>query len=199
PHIDARTMEIHHDKHHAAYVSNLNKAVAEFPELGQKPVEDLLRELNTVPAKIRTAVRNHGGGHYNHTLFWQVMKKEGGGEPKGELAQAIDQGFGSFSGFKDKFTETATKVFGSGWAWLAGSPDGKLLISSTPNQDLPVFLPPEEAEVFARRYGLKPGEAKSMSVPVPDIDVWEHAYYLRYQNRRPEYIAAWFSVINWDL
>src|SRR5882724_9253157 len=118
PHIDARTMEIHHDKHHAAYVTNLNKAVAEFPDLGKKPVEDLLKDLNTVPEKIRTAVRNQGGGHYNHTLFWQMMKKGGGGGPKGELAGAIDKAFGSFSGFKDKLTESATKVFGSGWAWL---------------------------------------------------------------------------------
>src|SRR5436305_11597111 len=119
PHIDARTMEIHHDKHHAAYVTNLNKAVAEFPELGKKSVEDLLKSLDGVPEKIRTAVRNQGGGHYNHTLFWQMMKKDGGGEPKGELAGAIDTAFGSFSTFKEKFTEAATKVFGSGWAWLS--------------------------------------------------------------------------------
>jgi len=201
PYIDARTMEIHHDKHHAAYVTNLNKAVAEFPDLANKKVEDLVKDLNAVPEKIRTAVRNQGGGHYNHTLFWQVMKKGGGGEPTGELAQAIDKGFGSFSGFKDKFTETATKVFGSGWAWLARSPDGILSIMSAPNQDSPLFLPPEEAERFARRYGLKPGEGqgpKSMSVPLLGLDVWEHAYYLKYQNRRPEYIAAWFNVINWD-
>src|SRR6266576_1615661 len=118
PHIDARTMEIHHDKHHAAYVANLNKAVAEFPDIAKKPVEDLLKDLNAVPEKIRTAVRNQGGGHYNHSLFWLTMKKNGGGEPRGELAGAIDKAFGNFSGFKEKLTEAATKVFGSGWAWL---------------------------------------------------------------------------------
>jgi len=175
PHIDARTMEIHHDKHHAAYVTNLNKAVAEFPDLGKKPVEDLLKDLNAVPEKIRMAVRNQGGGHYNHTLFWQMMKK-GGGEPKGELAKAIERSFGGYSGFKDKFTEAATKTFGSGWAWLIM--DGKdVKIESAPNQDTPL---------------------SSGKQPLLGIDVWEHAYYLKYQNRRPEYIAAWFNVINWD-
>ncbi len=176
PHIDARTMEIHHDKHHAAYVTNLNKAVAEFPDLGKKPVEDLLKDLNAVPEKIRMAVRNQGGGHYNHTLFWQMMKKDGGGEPKGELAKAIERSFGGYSGFKDKFTEAATKTFGSGWAWLIM--DGKdVKIESAPNQDTPL---------------------SSGKQPLLGIDVWEHAYYLKYQNRRPEYIAAWFNVINWD-
>ena len=176
PHIDARTMEIHHDKHHAAYVTNLNKAIAEAPELGQKPVEELLKNLNAVPEKIRTAVRNQGGGHFNHTLFWQMMKKGGGGEPKGELASAVDKSFGSFSGFKDKFTEAATKVFGSGWAWVVLE-GGNLKIESSPNQDSPV------------------SQGKQ---PLLGIDVWEHAYYLKYQNRRPEYIAAWYNVINWD-
>ena len=176
PHIDARTMEIHHDKHHAAYVSNLNKAVADYPELGRKQVEDLLKELNTVPEKIRTAVRNQGGGHFNHTLFWQMMTKGGGGEPKGELAAAIDKSFGNFSGFKDKLTDTATKVFGSGWAWLVMQ-GGELKIEPAPNQDNPV------------------SQARQ---PLLGIDVWEHAYYLKYQNRRPEYIAAWFKVISWD-
>jgi len=176
PYIDARTMEIHHDKHHGAYVTNLNKAVAEFPDLGSKKVEDLVKDLNAVPEKIRTAVRNQGGGHYNHTLFWQMMKKGGGGGPKGELAGAIDKAFGSFSGFKDKLTETATKVFGSGWAWLVMDGSG-LKIEPTPNQDTP----------------LSQGKQ-----PLLGIDVWEHAYYLKYQNRRPEYIAAWFNVINWD-
>src|SRR5258706_10900788 len=176
PHIDARTMEIHHDKHHATYVANLNKAVADSPELGKKSVEDLLKNLNTLPEKVRTAVRNQGGGHYNHTLFWQMMKKNGGGQPKGELAAAIDRSFASFSGFKDKLTETATKVFGSGWAWLLM--DGKeLKIESAPNQDAPISQGKE---------------------PLLGIDVWEHAYYLKYQNRRPEYIAAWFNVVNWD-
>ena len=176
PHIDVRTMEIHHDKHHAAYVTNLNKAVADFPDLGKKPVEDLLKDLNSVPEKIRTAVRNQGGGHYNHTLFWQMMKKGGGGEPKGELAKAMEKSFGGYSGFKDKFTEAATKTFGSGWAWLVM--DGKdVKIESAPNQDTPL---------------------SSGKQPLLGIDVWEHAYYLKYQNRRPEYIAAWFNVINWD-
>jgi len=176
PHIDARTMEIHHDKHHAAYVTNLNKAVAEFPEVAKKPVEDLLKDLNAVPEKIRTAVRNQGGGHYNHSLFWQMMKKGGGGEPKGDLAKAIEKSFGGYSGFKEKFAEAATKTFGSGWAWLVM--DGRdVKIESAPNQDTP----------------LSQGKH-----PLLGVDVWEHAYYLKYQNRRPEYIAAWFNVINWD-
>ena len=178
PHIDARTMEIHHDKHHAAYVTNLNKALAEVTHLGNKPVEELLKGLNALPEKVRTAVRNNGGGHYNHTLFWQMMKKDGGAEPKGDLAGAIDKAFGSFSGFKEKFTEAATKVFGSGWAWLVSSTGGPLSITSTPNQDTTL--------------------SNSMSLPLLGLDVWEHAYYLKYQNRRPEYIAAWFKVINWD-
>jgi len=176
PHIDARTMEIHHDKHHAAYVTNLNKAVAEFPDLGKKSVEDLLKDLNAVPEKVRAAVRNQGGGHYNHTLFWLLMKKGGGGEPKGELGKALGESFGNFLGFKEKFSETATKVFGSGWAWLVI--DGKeLKLEPGPNQDSPITQGKE---------------------PLLGIDVWEHAYYLKYQNRRPDYIAAWFNVINWD-
>ena len=179
PHIDAKTMEIHHDKHHATYVANLNKAVAEFPDLARKPMEDILKDLNAVPEKIRTAVRNQGGGHFNHTLFWRMMKKGGGGEPKGELTAAIDKSFGSFSGFKDKFTEAATKVFGSGWTWLVSGPDKTLSIETSPNQDSPFMGPAHH-------------------VPILGIDVWEHAYYLKYQNRRPEYIAAWFNVINWD-
>jgi Fe-Mn family superoxide dismutase len=176
PHIDARTMEIHHDKHHGTYVTNLNKAVADAPELAKKSIEDILKHLGDVPEKVRAAVRNSGGGHYNHTLFWQMMKKGGGGEPKGELAKAIDKSFNNYAGFKEKLTEAATKVFGSGWAWLVM--DGKQLkIESSPNQDTP----------------LSQGK-----VPLLGIDVWEHAYYLKYQNRRPEYIAAWFNVINWD-
>jgi Fe-Mn family superoxide dismutase len=176
PHIDAKTMEIHHDKHHAAYVTNLNKALADSPELGKKSVEDLLRDVNSMPEKLRTAVRNQGGGHYNHSLFWQMMKKDGGDQPKGDLAKAIDGGFGSFAAFKDKFTEAATKQFGSGWTWLVM--DGKALkIESAPNQDSPI------------------SQGKELLL---GIDVWEHAYYLKYQNRRPEYIAAWFNVVNWD-
>jgi Fe-Mn family superoxide dismutase len=176
PEIDALTMQIHHDKHHATYVANLNKAVAQFPELGMKTVEDLLKDLNAVPEKVRTAVRNQGGGHCNHSLFWQMMNKNAGGEPSGELAKAIDKNFGSFSAFKDQFTKAAVGQFGSGWAWLV-SDGGDLKIQSTANQDSPL------------------GEGKQ---PLLGVDVWEHAYYLKYQNRRPEYVAAWFKVINWD-
>jgi Fe-Mn family superoxide dismutase len=177
PHIDARTMEIHHDKHHAAYVTNLNKAVAGHADLSAKPVEELLRDLNQVPETIRTAVRNQGGGHANHTLFWTVMKKGGGGMPKGELAKAIDGKFSSFDGFKEQFTKAATTVFGSGWAWLTVSKDGGLGVESLPNQDSP----------------LSQGKT-----PILGLDVWEHAYYLKYQNKRPEYIAAFYNVIDWD-
>jgi superoxide dismutase, Fe-Mn family len=194
PHIDARTMEIHHDKHHAAYVTNLNKALAEHSELGGKSIEELLKSLNKLPEKIRTAVRNHGGGHYNHTIFWQMMKKNGGGEPKGELVAALDKAFGSFSGFKEKFTETSTKVFGSGWAWLVANQGGVLSITSTPNQDSTLSGSPD---AFRQRYGLESLTPMS-GTPLLGLDLWEHAYYLKYQNRRPEYIAAWFNVINWD-
>jgi Fe-Mn family superoxide dismutase len=175
PYLDARTMEIHHDKHHAAYVANLNKALAEYPALAQQPVEELLRRLDSVPEKIRGAVRNHGGGHYNHSLFWQMLKKDGGA-PRGELMAALEKSFGGMTGFKEKFGEAAAKVFGSGWAWL--TLDGKeLKIESSPNQDTPV----------------------SQGRPVVlALDVWEHAYYLKYQNRRLEYIDAWFKVVNWD-
>lgn len=175
PFIDARTMELHHDKHQGAYVANLNKAVADYPDLGKMPVEDLLKDLNAVPEKIRVAVRNQGGGHYNHSLFWQMMKKNGGA-PKAGLAQAIDKNFGSLSAFKDKLGEAATKVFGSGWAWLVLN--GKELeIEASANQDTPL----------------------SQGKPVLlGIDVWEHAYYLKYQNRRLEYINAWLKIINWD-
>ncbi|HUD45197.1 MAG TPA: superoxide dismutase [Candidatus Baltobacteraceae bacterium] len=176
PHIDAQTMQIHHDKHHAAYVANLNKAVAEYPDLGQKPVEDLLKDLGAIPEKIRTAVRNQGGGHYNHSMFWQMMTKNAGGEPSGELSKAIDKAFGSFAAFKTQFTKAAVGQFGSGWAWLV-SDGGNLKITSSGNQDSPV------------------SEGKQ---PLLGVDVWEHAYYLKYQNRRPEYVAAWFNVINWD-
>jgi len=176
PHIDARTMEIHHDKHHAAYVANLNKAVADYPELGKRSIEDLMKDLNDVPEKIRTAVRNQGGGHYNHSLFWQMMKKDGGGEPTGDLAKAIAASFGSFGAFKDSLSKAALGQFGSGWAWLVF--DGKQLkIEPTANQDTP----------------LSAGHA-----PLLGIDVWEHAYYLKYQNKRADYITAWFNVVNWD-
>ena len=176
PYIDARTMEIHHDKHHAAYVANLNRAVAEFPELGAMSVEDLLKDLKAIPEKIRTAVRNHGGGHFNHSLFWQMLKIDGG-EPKGALATAIAERFGSFNGFKDEWTKAAVGQFGSGWAWLVVDTNKQLNIEPTPNQDSPI---------------------SSLRQPLLGIDVWEHAYYLKYQNRRPEYVAAFFHVINWD-
>jgi superoxide dismutase, Fe-Mn family len=176
PHLDARTMEIHHDKHHAAYVVNLNKAVGGQRDLANQDVAALLEHLDSVPENIRAAVRNNGGGHYNHSLFWQMMKKNGGGEPKGDLAKAIDQAFGSFDAFTDAFTKAALGQFGSGWAWLAR--DGKVLkIESTPNQDSPV---------------------SQSRQPLLGLDVWEHAYYLKYQNRRADYIAAWWKVVNWD-
>ena len=177
PHIDALTMQIHHDKHHGAYVANLNKAAAEFPDLGKKPVEALLKDLNAVPEKIRATVRNNGGGHYNHTLFWQMMSKAGGGQPSGKLLQALERRFGSFAGFKDELTKSALSQFGSGWAWLVLESDKRLGVESTPNQDSP----------FSHD-----------KLPLLGIDVWEHAYYLKYQNRRPEYVAAFFNVINWD-
>ena len=176
PHIDARTMEIHHGKHHQTYVTNLNKAIDGHVELEQKSIEDLIRNLNAVPEAIRTAVRNNGGGHANHSLFWQTLKKHGGGEPKDDLARAIEKQFGSFKSFKEEFTAAAVKVFGSGWAWL--TVDGKdLRVESSPNQDSP----------------LSQGRT-----PVLGLDVWEHAYYLKYQNRRPDYIGAFYNVINWD-
>ncbi len=199
PHIDARTMEIHHDKHHAAYVANLNKAVADYPDVGKKFVEELVANLNTVPEKIRITVRNNGGGHYNHSLFWQMMKKNGGGEPTGELAKVITKSFGSFANFRSKFTEAATKVFGSGWVWLAAAGPDSAWIETTPNQDSPIIpspLPPE-AQAFMKDFNIaSPGV--SAKFPLLSLDVWEHAYYLKYQNKRADYIAAWWNVVNWD-
>ena len=176
PYIDKMTMEIHHDKHHGAYVTNLNKALEGQAELAGLPIEQLLSKLDSVPENIRTAVRNNGGGHMNHSMFWKIMKKGGGGEPKGELAAAIKSVFGSFADFKTKFNQAATTRFGSGWAWLYFK-DGKLTLESLPNPDSPIMT------------GGK---------PVMGLDVWEHAYYLKYQNRRPEYIEAWWNVVNWD-
>jgi superoxide dismutase, Fe-Mn family len=176
PYIDARTMEIHHDKHHGAYVTNLNKALEGHADLQAKSVDDLLKHLDSIPEKIRTAVRNNAGGHWNHTLFWTQLKKGGGGEPKGDLAAAIKSAFGSFAGFQEKFTAAALGRFGSGWAWLMVN-DGQLTIDSTPNQDTPISLN---------------GKA------VLGLDVWEHAYYLKYQNVRGDYIKAWWNVVNWD-
>jgi len=178
PHIDARTMEIHHGKHHAGYVNNLNKALEAHPDLQKLSVLELLANLNRVPENIRTAVRNNGGGHANHSLFWKAMKKAGGGEPAaaGQLAEAIKKAFGSFADFRKKFSDAATGRFGSGWAWLVVK-HGQLAVESTANQDNPI---------------LEGGKA------VLGLDVWEHAYYLKYQNRRAEYIEAWWNVVNWD-
>lgn len=176
PHIDAKTMEIHHGKHHAAYVTNLNKALESAADLQKLSLVELCTSLDRVPENIRTAVRNNGGGHWNHSLFWKLMKKGGGGEPKGDLAAAIKGGFGSFAEFKSKFTAAAIGRFGSGWAWLFVR-EGKLVVDSTPNQDNPLMM------------GAK---------PVMGLDVWEHAYYLKYQNRRADYIEAWWKLVNWD-
>lgn len=176
PHIDARTMEIHHSKHHAAYTNNFNAALDKHPELKKKTAEDILADLTRVPEDIRTAVRNHGGGFYNHALFWTIMGPKGGGEPKGPLADAIRSVFGAFGSFKEKFSAAAASQFGSGWAWLSVK-DGKLVVSATPNQDCPLSL------------GM---------TPILCIDVWEHAYYLKYQNRRPDYIEGWWHTVNWE-
>ena len=178
PYIDAKTMEIHHDKHHGAYVTNLNKALDGHADLQAKSIDDLLKGLDSIPENIRTAVRNNGGGHWNHSLFWTQMKKGGGGEPKGDLSAAIASAFGSFAGFQEKFAAAGLGRFGSGWAWLVVR-DGKLAIDSTPNQDTPYLLA---------------GGSKA----VLGLDVWEHAYYLKYQNLRADYIKAWWNVVNWD-
>jgi Fe-Mn family superoxide dismutase len=176
PYIDARTMEIHHDKHHAAYLNNLNKAI-EGTEWENRPVEELLANLDAVHENIRTTVRNNGGGFVNHNLFWQTMGPNAGGAPTGELGAAIERTFGSFDAFKEKFSAAAVSRFGSGWAWLVQKRDGSLDIYSTPNQDSPLM---------------------NGDKPLLGLDVWEHAYYLKYQNRRPEYIANFFNVINWN-
>jgi Fe-Mn family superoxide dismutase len=176
PSIDAMTMEIHHGRHHNAYVTNLNNAVAKYPELADKSLEDLIGNLGGVPEDIRGAVRNNGGGHWNHSLFWTLMAPGAGGEPTGALANAINSAFGSFAEFKDKFKAAGVGRFGSGWAWLVAAPDGSLSIESTPNQDCPLM------------------EGKKA---ILGIDVWEHAYYLKYQNKRPDYIDAWWNVVNW--
>jgi Fe-Mn family superoxide dismutase len=176
PHIDARTMEIHHTKHHAGYVAKLNGALEQVKGLDEAPLEELLANLASVPEAIRTAVRNNGGGHANHSLFWPLMSPHGGGEPSGELASAIASTFGSFDDFKKEFSAAAATRFGSGWAWLSVSRFGDLIVHSTANQDNPVME------------GLK---------PVIGLDVWEHAYYLKYQNRRPDYVGAWWNVVNW--
>jgi len=176
PHIDAQTMEVHHGKHHAAYVNNLNAALEKAPELQGKSLDDLLKNLNAVPESIRTAVRNNGGGHWNHSMFWQIMSPNGGGAPTGKLADAINKAFGDFEKFKEQFNAAGGARFGSGWAWLLND-GGKLSIVSTPNQDNPIM--------------------DGKAAPILGLDVWEHAYYLKYQNRRPDYMKAWWNVVNW--
>ncbi|MCS6864704.1 MAG: superoxide dismutase [Gemmataceae bacterium] len=176
PHIDAKTMEIHHGRHHQAYVTNLNAALAKYPDWLQKPIEEVVRDYKKLPADVQTAVRNNGGGHLNHLWFWQMMKK-GGGTPQGELLQAIEASFGNFDGFKKEFLNAALGQFGSGWAWLVKGKDKPLAVVKTPNQDNPI--------------------TDGMTVLL-GCDVWEHAYYLKYQNKRADYVTAWFNVVNWD-
>ena len=176
PHIDTMTMQIHHDKHHGAYVTNLNKALEGAPALSGKSIEEILSGLSAVPENIRQAVINNGGGHYNHTMFWQIMGPKGGGTPTGELAKAIDASFGSFDALREKMNNAGMTRFGSGWSWLVLDKEGKLQVLSTANQDSPLSN------------GLR---------PVMGVDVWEHAYYLKYQNRRADYLSAWWNVVNW--
>jgi Fe-Mn family superoxide dismutase len=176
PHIDTRTMAVHHDKHHQAYVNNLNKALEGYPDLADKMTLELLSDLNSVPEEIQVPVRNHGGGHVNHSMFWSNMSSDGGGEPGGALAKDIDKAFGSFSDFQEAFSKAAITLFGVGWAWLCVDMEGNLLITTTQNQDNPII------------FGL---------LPLLGLDVWEHAYYLKYENRRADYVAAWWNVVNW--
>ena len=177
PYIDTQTMQLHHDKHHQAYVTNLNNALKDQAQFASLSLEELMRRINEVPDSVRTAVRNNGGGHINHTMFWQIMKPNGGGEPTGAIASAIQSTFGSFDAFKTAFNDAGVKRFGSGWAWLILDSSGKLQITSTANQDSPFM---------------------DGNYPVMGNDVWEHAYYLKYQNRRPDYLNAWWNVVNWD-
>lgn len=178
PHIDAKTMQLHHDLHHGAYVKNANAALEKHPDLQSKSVEQLLRDLNSVPEDIRTAIRNNGGGHMNHSMFWKIMKPQGGGDPSGAISDVIKKTFGNFKDFQTKFNDAGTKQFGSGWVWLAAKPgSSEVQIITTPNQDNPI--------------------SQGM-FPILGNDVWEHAYYLKYNNRRPEYLAAWWNVVNWD-
>ena len=177
PHIDTATMQIHHGKHHQTYVNNLNAAIEKAPELGAKSLDDLVSGINSVPESVRTAVRNNGGGHWNHSMFWKWMAPNAGGEPGGEVGRAIKDAFGGFDGFKEQWSAAGTGRFGSGWVWLMNE-GGKLSITSTPNQDNPLM--------------------DGKSAPILGLDVWEHAYYLRYQNKRPDYITAWWNVVNWE-
>ena len=176
PHIDARTMQIHHDAHHGTYVKNLNAAIEKHPELADKSIEELLGDLASVPEDIRTVVRNNGGGHFNHSIFWVIMSPDGGGEPSGEVGEAIEEAFGDFASFKDTLSKAAIGQFGSGWGWLYLS-GGKLVVKGFPNQDNPI---------------------SDGGVPIMGVDVWEHAYYLKYQNKRADYVAAWWNTVNWD-
>ena len=177
PYIDTQTMHLHHDKHHQAYVTNLNAALEKYSNLQSKSPEELLRDLNAIPEDIRTTVRNNGGGHVNHTMYWKIMKSKGGGDPSGPIADLIKKTFGNFKDFQTKFNDAGTKLFGSGWVWLAGKSSGEVQIVTTPNQDSPISQ------------GL---------FPIFGNDVWEHAYYLKYNNRRPEYLQAWWNVVNWE-
>ena len=177
PHIDAQTMEIHHDRHHQAYINNVNAAIEKHPELGSKSIEELLGDLNAIPEDIRTVVRNNGGGHYNHSMFWEIMGPNAGGEPTGAVGAAISSAFGDYATFKETLTKAAVGQFGSGWGWLVKDASGKLSVFGRPNQDTPLSE------------GL---------TPVLGVDVWEHAYYLKYQNKRPDYVTAWFNTINWE-
>ncbi len=177
PHIDARTMEIHHSKHHQSYVSNLNAALEKHPDVRSDSIEELMRNLKSVPSDIQTAVRNNGGGHANHSLFWQIMRPNAGGEPGGSVGEQIRSAFGDFGSFREKFANAAKGRFGSGWAWLVVADGGGVEVTDTPNQDTPLM------------------EGRT---PILGLDVWEHAYYLNYQNRRPDYIDAWWNVVNWD-
>ena len=179
PHIDAKTMEIHHGKHHQAYVNNLNAALEKAPELQSKSIEELLKNVNSAPEAVRTPIRNNGGGHWNHSFFWRLMGPKAGGQPSGALGDAIKSTFGSFDKFKEQFAAAGVGRFGSGWAWLLND-GGKLSITSTPNQDNPLM------------------DGKSANSVLLGLDVWEHAYYLKYQNRRPDYITAWWNVVNWN-
>ena len=176
PHIDAQTMQIHHDKHHAAYVTNLNAALDKHPDLKGKPAEELLKDIGAIPDDIRTAVRNNGGGHANHSMFWKIMKQGGGGNPTGDIAKIINDKLGGFDAFKEKFNDNGVKRFGSGWTWLIAK-EGKFELISSANQDSPIM---------------------EGAFPIMGNDVWEHAYYLKYQNRRPDYLKAWWNVVNWD-
>lgn len=183
PHVDARTMEIHHGKHHATYVANLNKALESHEDLQSQDIADLCRNIQELPEAVRGAVRNNGGGHFNHSLFWTSMSASGGGNPSGDLAAAIDSAFGSFDAFKEQFAAAAMTRFGSGWAWLGVKGDGSLCVCSTANQDNPLMA----------------GISDCACDPILGLDVWEHAYYLNYQNRRPDYVSAWWNVVDWNV